>query len=35
VKSGFDINKTAKEITDELGMLRIYDCGNAKYEIIL
>lgn len=31
VKEGFDKNKTEKEIMQERGYLRIYDCGSLKY----
>ena len=33
VKQGFDPNKTEFEIMDERGFLRIYDCGNIKFEL--
>ena len=32
---GHDQNKTEFEIMDELGYLRIYDCGYAKFELKL
>jgi hypothetical protein len=35
VKAGFDNNKTEHEIQTERGYLRIYDCGNMKFELIL
>lgn len=35
VKLGFDRNKTEFEITDEMGLLRIFDCGNLRYEMFL
>jgi hypothetical protein len=31
VKEGFDKNKTEREIMEERGFNRIYDCGNKKY----
>jgi hypothetical protein len=31
VREGYDINKTEKEIMEERGYSRIYDCGNKKY----
>lgn len=33
VSKGFDKNKTEKEIMDELGYDRIWDCGSFKYEL--
>lgn len=33
VKQGFDANKTEKQIMDELGYLRIYDCGSKTWVI--
>lgn len=35
IKEGFDPTKTEHEIMLERGYLRIYDCGNIKYEMIL
>ena len=35
VKEGYDKNKTEKEIMIDRGYLRIYDCGNMKFEIII
>lgn len=35
VKEGFDPNKTEKQIMRERGYLRIWDCGNIKWEYIL
>jgi len=32
VKEGYDSNKTESEIMRERGYLRIYDCGNMKFE---
>lgn len=32
VSMGYDINKSEKEITEEIGLYRIYDCGNKKWE---
>lgn len=32
VKNGADPNKTELEIMDELGYLRVYDCGSSKWE---
>jgi len=34
VKMGYDSNLTENEITQKLGLYRIYDSGNLKYEII-
>lgn len=31
IKRGYDKNKTEKEIMDELGYLRVWDCGSFKY----
>ena len=31
---GYDSNLTENEITQKLGLYRIYDSGNLKYEII-
>lgn len=31
VKLGYDSNFTEREITNEMGLNRIYDCGNLKY----
>ena len=31
VKEGFDLNKTEFEITDEIGLMRIYDSGQQKW----
>ena len=31
IKEGFDKNKTEREIMEERGFNRIYDCGNKKY----
>ena len=31
VKQGFDKNKTEKQIMEEQGFHRIYDCGNMKF----
>jgi len=33
VKKGYDKNKTEIQIMEELGYLRIWDCGNYKYEL--
>lgn len=35
VKMGYDEKKTEKEIMDELGFLRIYDCGTIKFSKIV
>lgn len=35
VKSGFDKNMTEKQIMEERGFDRIYDCGSARFEINL
>lgn len=35
IKEGYDSNKTEREIMAEKGYLRIYDCGNMKFEIKL
>lgn len=35
VSKGFDINKTEREIMNELGYHRIYDCGSFKFELTL
>jgi hypothetical protein len=32
IKEGFDPNKTEREIMEERGILRIYDCGQFKYK---
>ena len=32
VKQGFDVNKTEKQIMEERGYKRIYDCGTIKIE---
>lgn len=32
VSMGYDRNKTEREITEEIGLYRIYDCGNKKWE---
>ena len=34
IKEGFDSNLTEREIMLERGYLRIYDCGNIKYEYV-
>ena len=34
IKMGHDENLTEKEITESMGLYRIYDCGNLKYEYI-
>lgn len=31
IKQGYDKNKSEKEIMSELGYLRIWDCGSARY----
>jgi hypothetical protein len=31
VSMGYDKDKTEKEITEEMGLYRIYDCGNKKW----
>lgn len=31
VKQGFDPNKTEKQIMEELGYMRVYDCGTLKF----
>lgn len=33
VEEGFDSSKTEKQIMKERGYLRIWDCGNIKYEL--
>ena len=33
VKKGYDKNKTEIQIIEELGYLRVWDCGNYKYEL--
>lgn len=35
VREGFDKNKTEKQIMEEMGYLRIYDCGSLRFELIL
>lgn len=35
VKEGFDPNKTEHQIMNERGYLRIYDCGQMKFELKL
>ena len=35
VSKGFDINKTEREIMNELGYHRIWDCGSFKFELTL
>lgn len=35
IKEGFDKDKTEREIMSERGFLKIYDCGNKKYELNL
>jgi hypothetical protein len=30
---GYDKNKTEKQIMDELGYPRLYDCGNKVYKL--
>ena len=35
IKEGFDSNKTEHEIMIERNILRIYDSGNKKYELVL
>jgi hypothetical protein len=35
IKKGYDKNKTEKQIMGELGYLRVWDCGNFKYELNL
>lgn len=32
IKQGFDPSKTEREIMQDLGYLRIYDCGTKKFE---
>jgi hypothetical protein len=32
VKEGFDKNKTEKQIMNDRGIYRIYDCGNIRWE---
>ena len=32
VKEGYDPNKTEFEITDEIGLFRIYDSGQQKWK---
>jgi hypothetical protein len=32
VKQGYDVNKTEFEIMDSKGYLRVWDCGNFKFE---
>jgi len=31
VRMGYDPDKTEFEITDEMGLLRIFDCGNTRF----
>jgi hypothetical protein len=31
VSKGYDPNKSEREITEEIGLLRIYDCGSKKW----
>lgn len=33
VRKGYEPTKTEKEIMNELGFLRIYDCGSMKFEL--
>lgn len=33
VSMGYDKNKTEKQIMDELGYPRLYDCGNKVYKL--
>jgi hypothetical protein len=35
VQMGYDKDKTEKQITGELGIYRIYGCGNDVYEMKL
>jgi hypothetical protein len=35
VKQGFDPNLTEKEIMNQRGFYRIWDCGNMKFELVL
>ena len=35
IKEGYDKTKTEREIMAEKGYLRIYDCGNMKFEMVL
>ena len=35
IKKGYDVNKTEKQIMDEIGYLVVWDCGNYKYEIVI
>ncbi len=35
VREGFDASKTEHQIMDERGYMRIYDCGNMKFEFKL
>lgn len=33
VEMGYDSNKTGKMIADEIGLIRVYDCGNIKFKL--
>jgi hypothetical protein len=35
IKEGYDPNKTEKEIMSERGYMKIYDCGQLKFELII
>lgn len=35
VRMGFDKSKSERQIMEDLGYDRVYDCGSAKYEMIL
>lgn len=32
---GWDISKTESQITKEIGLSKIYNCGQLKFEIII
>jgi hypothetical protein len=34
-KMGYDISKTESDIMKEIGYTKIWDCGNAKFEMII
>jgi hypothetical protein len=33
VEQGYDVNKTERQIMEERGFTRIWDCGHYKFEI--
>lgn len=35
VKLGYDISKTESQITSEIGLSKIYSCGQLKFELLL